>query len=140
MASDDEPLLTANARFYQALSLADLPAMERLWVHSDDALCTHPGGAPLVGWPAIRESWQAIFQQQGPMHIWPSSVQVRRFGQTAEVHCLENVETQRSAGGLVLQVRAVNVFRRLPTGWRLLEHHAGPTQGGAHRLAPFSSN
>lgn len=135
-----EALQRVNDQFYVALSLADFAAMERLWVDSADAVCVHPGWPPLYGWPAIRDSWREIFQNQGPLHIWASDAQVRVFGQTAEVECLENIETGQVAGTAVLQTRAVNVFRMAGATWKLLEHHAAPAQAAPQRPARFSSN
>ncbi len=77
-------LLAVNDQFYRALSLADSNAMERLWSASDEAVCVHPGQPPLRGWAAIRDSWRTIFQNQGPLHVWPSEAQVRLFGLTAD--------------------------------------------------------
>jgi len=131
----------ANAQFYTALSLADLGAMQRLWVSSSDAICTHPGWRTLYGWPAIRESWQNIFANQGPLHVWPSQVQVRVFGQTAEVQCLENIDSGQVAGAGILQTHATNVFRLVAGEWKILEHHAAPRRANQpQRLERFSRN
>ncbi|MCS6910222.1 MAG: nuclear transport factor 2 family protein [Anaerolineales bacterium] len=135
-----EAVCRVNDRFYIALSLADFAAMERLWVNSADAVCIHPGWPPLYGWEAIRESWREIFRHQGPLHIWATETRVRIFGQTAEVHCLENIDTGQIAGFALLQTRAVNVFRAVGATWKILEHHAAPAQTRPQRPARFSSN
>ena len=57
MDENTEAILVVNDHFYRALSLADFNAMQRLWLASDEAVCEHPGWPPLLGWPAIRESW-----------------------------------------------------------------------------------
>jgi hypothetical protein len=74
------------------------------------------------------------------LHIWASEAQVRLFGQTAEVHCLENIETGQVAGAALLQTRAVNVFRAVGAAWKILEHHAAPAQTAPRRPEMFSSN
>ena len=141
MDANAEAVLIVNEHFYRALSLADFNAMQRVWLASDEAVCEHPGWPPLHGWPAIRESWRAIFQNQGPLHVWPSAAQVRLFGQTAEVNCLENIDTAQVAGTGVLQTRAINIFRRVDGGWKMLEHHAVPLRAGStQRLGRFSNN
>jgi ketosteroid isomerase-like protein len=141
MDSETEAVLTVNGSFYRALSLADFGAMQRLWLDSDEAVCVHPGWPPLQGWPAIRDSWRTIFQNQGPLHIWPTGVQVRLFGRTAEVNCLENIDTAQVAGTGILQTRAVNVFRRVSEAWKMLEHHAVPLRSGhIQPLDRFSRN
>lgn len=130
----------ANAQFYRALSLADLGAMERVWLDSPDALCLHPGWKPVYGWAAIRETWREIFANQGPLRVWATEVQVRVFGRTAQVFCLENIDTGRVAGAGRLQTHATNIFRRHGAEWKLLEHHAAPTPTSAPPREPFSQN
>lgn len=135
-----EAVILVNDRFYQALSLADFNAMQRLWLDSADAICVHPGWTPLYGWEAIRESWRSIFAHQGPLHVWASDVSVRLFGQTAELRCLENIDSGQVAGAGIIQTHATNVFRRVHDDWKMLEHHAAPARTGAQKLEPFSSN
>lgn len=131
----------ANAQFYSALSLADLGAMQRVWLASEDTVCTHPGWRTLHGWEAIRQSWQSIFANQGPLHVWPTEVQVRVFGQTAEAQCLENIDSGRVTGAGILQTHATNVFRWMAGEWKLLEHHAAPRRTNQpQRLERFSRN
>lgn len=55
--SDVKAVEAANARFYRALSRADLPAMEAVWSHADDVACLHPGWPLLRGWDDVRASW-----------------------------------------------------------------------------------
>lgn len=139
MKDPTQAILNVNRRFYHALAVADYPAMCRIWLASPDAVCVHPGQPALNGWDAIRSSWRAILAQQGPLHVWPSEVEVRLFGQTAEVHCLENVETGEAGG--IIQARAVNIYRAAGRGWKLLEHHVRAFEGGAPQpVAPFSHN
>ena len=134
-------VLAANQAFYTALSLAHYDLMQRLWLESDDAVCVHPGWPALQGSRAILDSWREIFENQGPLHVWPSEVEVRLYGQTAEVNCLENIDMSRMRGGGVMQTRATNIFRQAAEAWKLLEHHALPMPGGDLRpLGPFTAN
>jgi ketosteroid isomerase-like protein len=134
-------ILAANQAFYTALSLADYDLMQRLWLESDDAVCVHPGWQSLSGTPAILASWRQIFENQGPLHVWASAVEVRLYGQTAEVNCLENIDMRKVRGAGVLQTRATNIFRQAADAWKLLEHHALPLPAGdARPLSPFTAN
>lgn len=136
-----EAVLAANEHFYRALSLADLRAMQRIWLASPDAVCVHPGWPPLYGWTAIEDSWRGIFENQGPLHVWPSEAQVRVYGQTAEVNCLENIDMAKVAGTGILRTRATNVFRLVAEAWKMLEHHAiSLSSGGVQRPDRFSNN
>ena len=104
-------------------------------------MCIHPGWPPLHGWEDVSESWRNIFKNQGPLHVWPSEVHLRLYGQTAEVSCLENIDMNQVRRAGVLQTRATNIFRLAGDEWKMLEHHALPMPGGGARpLEPFSTN
>ncbi|MCC6191749.1 MAG: nuclear transport factor 2 family protein [Anaerolineales bacterium] len=134
-------VLAAHTSFYTALSLADLALMERLWLPSPAAVCVHPGWPALLGWDAIHASWVRIFENQGPLHIWPTEVQLRLHGQTAEVNCLENIDMRQMRDNAVLQNLAINVFRLASGAWRLLEHHTLPAPpSGSRPPERFSDN
>lgn len=136
-----EAVLTANAQFYRALSLAAYEAMQRVWLTSAEAVCAHPGQAPLMGWEAIGQSWRAIFEHQGVLRVWPSDMRVRLFGETAEVQCLENMDMGQLAGGGILRAHATNLFRRVAGAWKLVEHHAVPApHADPQPLENFSIN
>lgn len=141
MDENTEPILNANHSFYVALSLADFKLMERVWLASPEAVCTHPGWPALHGWESIRESWRQIFENQGPLHVWPSEVELRLYGHTAEISCLENIDMAQVRGHGVLRTRATNIFRLVQHAWKVLEHHALPMPGGALQpLDPFTDN
>ena len=134
-------LIATNQAFYTALSLADFDLMQRLWHTGDDTVCVHPGWQSLHGTHAILASWRQIFENQGPLHVWPSEVEVRLYGQTAEINCLENIDMRRVRGAGVLQTRATNIFRQAAEAWKLLEHHALPMPaGGQQPPSPFTAN
>jgi ketosteroid isomerase-like protein len=137
-----EAVLAVNDSFYRALSMADFSAMQRVWLTSDEAVCVHPGWPPLHGWEAIRESWQRIFENQGPLHIWATDAATRLYGFTAEVACIENIDTAQVAGTGITQSRATNIFRRVEGAWKMLEHHAAPMPPESRRrhLRRYSSN
>jgi len=115
--------------------------MQRLWLASPDAVCVHPGWPALHGWEAIRDSWRGIFENQSVVRIWPTAVQARLYGQTAEVNCLENIDMTGVRGTGVLQTRATNVLRLVERDWKFLEHHAVslPSTSPPPR-DPFSTN
>ena len=60
--SDLDEIEGANTRFYQAFETLDLAQMDRVWAHGEHVKCVHPGWPILVGWDAVRSSWETIFE------------------------------------------------------------------------------
>lgn len=115
-------ILFANDAFYEAFKAGDLAAMEELWARDAPVTCAHPGWAPLHGRDEVMDSWQAIFDGGGiPQDLRCREPRVMPLGEAhAMVLCYEQV-----GQGLLL---ATNVFCKEGSRWRLLHHHAGPTE------------
>jgi hypothetical protein len=129
MTEVPDAILVANAKFYQALSLADAALMRGLWVKSNEATCVHPGWNKIVGYDNIQHSWSTIFVSQGPVHIWPSDENVRIQDQVAWVVCLENIDASATAANKILCVRARNGFLETLDGWKIIHHLAEASLG-----------
>lgn len=123
--TSDAALSVANASFYQALETADLDLMTRLWVHSDEASCAHPGRPPLIGWEAIEASWRAIFGAGGNPQVIVTEERVVRRGSVGWITAAENMISDGHTGAAV----AINVFEYDGGQWRMLAHHAAPVLG-----------
>lgn len=113
----------AEAAFYDAIERADLEAMMAVWSEDDEVVCTHPGGARLIGHAAVRAGWQSLFQNSTRMMMrlshqiaWNSAMMA--VHNVVETLYIEDNET--SHGPIV----ATNVYIRGPEGWHLLSHHA----------------
>lgn len=110
----------ANRSFYEAFERRDLDAMSDLWEHSDRALCTHPGWAPLRGWSAVAASWFALFDEAAPTQFILTEERTEVLGDTAWVTVDENIIGAQVGA----TVSAVNVFVRDGHGaWRMVVHH-----------------
>src|SRR5258706_15446928 len=81
----------ANERFYQALNDSNLERMEEIWSHTMAARCIHPGWDILIGWTAIRESWQSIFSAGGGLSVEAADVAGNVVGGGAGGRCLEQI-------------------------------------------------
>ncbi len=112
----------ANARFYRALEEADLTAMFGMWVQTEDAVCAHPGRAPLTGWAQISASWEAILTSGGNPQIITSEETVTRRGAVAWVTVTENMIADGQTGAAA----ALNIFEHDGERWRIVVHHAAP--------------
>ena len=129
--SDHDSITTANARFYRAFETLDIHEMERVWSHGEHVKCVHPGWPLLVGWPAVRASWETIFANTAEMSFTLSSVDVVAVGELAWVTCTENILSEVRGRVTVTSVLATNVFERDGERWLLVHHHASHVLGHA---------
>jgi ketosteroid isomerase-like protein len=123
---DEKELHQLNLLFYRCLETHDMACMETLWLQEDWVRCIHPGWDVLVGWEAIRDSWDRIFSSTTWMRVTPTDVQIQVLGQAAIVTCSENITTSENGALDVAVAQATNVFVRTEEGWRMIVHHASP--------------
>jgi len=111
--------------FYDALARADLEGMMAVWAEDEEIVCVHPGGARLVGYMAVRESWRRVFERGSRLEV-DILLQTRVQGPFTSIHSL--IEQVRTSGerGPRAPLAATNVYVRGALGWRLLVHHASP--------------
>jgi ketosteroid isomerase-like protein len=123
---DEKDLHQLNLLFYRCLETLDMACMEGLWLQEDWIRCIHPGWDVLVGWDAIRESWEQIFASTNWMRITPTATDIHVLGATAIVACSENITTAQDGDLGVAVAQATNVFLRTREGWKMIVHHASP--------------
>lgn len=123
LASPDD----TEAQFYEALQHADLDRLMALWGDDEEVACVHPGGPRIVGLPAIRAAFEAVFRH-GSVHVHPERVRRLHSGNCAIHHVLERV--QLHGDGKTSWVIATNVYLKTALGWRLVLHHASPGNAG----------
>ncbi len=133
MSAEESEVREANARFYRALNDLDLSGMDRIWAHESFVRCVHPGWELIVGWDAVRASWEGIFfgSAGGPAHsVETADVTIHVASDLGWVSCIERITlAPRAAGGSSSTSLAVatNLFRLFSTeagGWRMILHHA----------------
>ena len=126
MNPDDEraEVEEANARFYRVFETLDLRQMEEIWAHGDHVRCVHPGWGLLVGWEAVRDSWEAIFKNSEEMRFSITDVNVYVEGAFGWVTCTENILSEARGKISVTSVLATNIFERSAGEWRMIHHHA----------------
>jgi len=118
-----------EASFYEALQTADLERLMACWADEDDIVCIHPGGPRLLGLGAIREAFEAMFNN-GSLRIRPEFIR-KVDSMTNAVHSVrERIEVLTKEGPVQAFVLATNVYAKTAQGWRMVAHHASP--GTAH--------
>ena len=116
----------ANTKFYRAFESLSIDAMDSVWDHADDVRCIHPGWQAMVGWDAVRKSWDAIFHAAAYMEFNISDIQVWTSGNVACLFCHENIVTFRDGQEARTVVLATNGFRRVRGRWLMVQHHGSP--------------
>jgi len=129
MTEGNEGVQEANARFYRAFERLDLTEMEGVWAHGDHVKCVHPGWPLLSGWPAVRDSWRAIFENTSEMRFTIADVAVVAFADFASVTCTENILSEVRGRITVTSILATNLFERQAGAWRMFHHHASHVLG-----------
>jgi uncharacterized protein (TIGR02246 family) len=122
--SNQEHVLEANRKFYEALCLLDLDLMTAVWLPDDCTRCVHPGWMMLEGWDTIRESFRRIFQNTQFMRVSVSLISVHLEDDTAWVCCVEKISSSGEGHIDSAHVQATNVFLRRQGRWLLALHHA----------------
>ena len=115
----------AEKAFYAAFEARNIEIMRAVWSHREDALCVHPMGQPLIGWPDIERSWQAIFDGIGEARFSLSDLRVYGDDRVSVRYVHENIHHGPGYSGLST-VLATNVYRLENDGWRMVSHHASP--------------
>lgn len=122
--SDD--VASANRRFYDAFQSLSIDEMEKVWSHSNEVICIHPGWDLIVGWEATKESWATIFANTEEMRIKLSHLRISSSGEVAWVVCLENIATGDRGMTSRYGFLATNIFRREGGGWLMVHHQGSP--------------
>ena len=103
----------------------DLDGLMSLWSDDDEICCVHPGGKRLVGAPAIRASFEAIFGN-GAIDAEPHRVRRLESHSSAVHSVLERIRVRTAQGEQFAWVVTTNVYLKSADGWKLVAHHASP--------------
>jgi uncharacterized protein (TIGR02246 family) len=120
-----ESAQTCEAAFYAAFEAGDLDAMMALWADHAPLLCVHPGGPPLSGRHAIRQSWRQIFSGGAAARFSLSNLCVTEDARVSVRFVHENIHHGEGYRQVAVAL-ATNVFVREDSGWKLSAHHASP--------------
>jgi SnoaL-like domain len=119
----------ANTKFYEAFENLSITMMESIWSHNDNCTCIHPGWEMVVGWIAIRESWETIFTNTEIIKFTITNLKIRTFQEViAVITCLENIEMFQNEKKIQSGVVATNIFEydKSQKKWLIVYHHGSP--------------
>ncbi|MBC8045076.1 MAG: nuclear transport factor 2 family protein [Rhizobacter sp.] len=125
-----EELLTANQKFYEAFAELSIEKMDEVWLKSVYVKCLHPGWKAVSGGEAVMESWQLIFRNTGLMRFELTEVEATVLGRVGIVTLRERLVSSDPSAELVNRttLAATNLFEFSDDGWKMIHHHAGPTE------------
>jgi ketosteroid isomerase-like protein len=124
--TDKEAVLAANEIFYRAFSQRNLSEMSLIWWQGTSSLCIHPGGQLLVGWEAIRASWETILKNTDSLEIETEIIKAEINQSLAYVVVRETVLQSSRGRKLKAQSLATNLFQKMAHKWYLVSHHGSP--------------
>ena len=98
--------------------------MDGVWEDSERVVCVHPGWSPLIGWEAVRMSWDRIFRNANLMQFQVRYLNVVIQDDFGSVTCVEGITSVVSGQASNFSTFATNIFARREDGWRMIAHHA----------------
>ncbi|MBI4535664.1 MAG: nuclear transport factor 2 family protein [Ignavibacteriae bacterium] len=122
-------MILQNARFYEAFENADLDALDSIWLHSQRVRCIHPGWDIIVGWEAVRESWERVFASNAAMKFSLRNVAAEIHGKLGVVVLIEEIVWRSGSSVESGSVLATNLFEHDGKTWRMIHHHGSPLIG-----------
>jgi ketosteroid isomerase-like protein len=120
----DDPRWVEGA-FYRTFEEANADAMMLLWDNAPDICCIHPMGRALTGFEAVRGGWREILSDGPKLQFSVEPLSLTLMDNIAVSVVYERI---RVAGETRARppMAATNVYRRTPSGWRMILHHASP--------------
>jgi ketosteroid isomerase-like protein len=118
-------VLAANEAFNSAFSQLNGGAMEATWAHDGTVTIIHPiSKEPLVGWDAVRGSWQGTLSRykEVSINMPPSAVGI--VGNAAWVIGVEDFKGVRPNGDKnEFRALTTNIFEKRDGRWLMVHHH-----------------
>ena len=122
-------LKDATTAFYSALNdmlAGDAQPMTELWSHADDVTYMSPFGELLVGWDAIRESWQAQAGQRLGGRVEPEELHHFASDMLGFVVGFERGSVEIDGTPTPVDIRATSMYRIEDGRWAMIGHHTDP--------------
>jgi ketosteroid isomerase-like protein len=125
-AENEKEVRMAAEQFYSALNSmfkGELDPMIELWSHADDVTYMGPAGGILVGWEAVRKSWedQAALKLGG--EVEPVDMHVTAGDEIGITVNYERGTSYINGKPEKVNIRATNTFRLENGKWKMIGHH-----------------
>lgn len=122
--SDIEAVTAVNLAFDTALSARDINAMERVWAAEPYVMAVHPASkALIVGWDAVRKSWEATFDRFAEISVSMKEPQTHVAQNVAWVVGMESVQGKSKNGDAVsFMAFTTNMYEKRDGRWLMVLH------------------
>jgi ketosteroid isomerase-like protein len=119
-----EAVTAANLAFDTALSARDIDAMERVWAAEPYVIAVHPASkALIVGWDAVRKSWEATFGRFAEISVSMKEPQTHVGQNVAWVVGMESVQGKSKDGDAVsFMAFTTNMYEKRNGRWLMVLH------------------
>jgi len=131
MPSPEAEVRTASERFYAALNRmanGDDSLIAATWSQSPSATAMHPVGGRNNGWNQVRESFHQFALAASAAQIRLDDQLILVSGDLAYELGVERGSLNLGGQPVAIDGRVTNIYRREPGGWKLIHHHADPSQ------------
>jgi ketosteroid isomerase-like protein len=125
MTQDENDVLAATKRFYQAIEMivdgGGADAMREAWHHLPNVTSSHPTGDWANGWEEVAATWEvfASFGKKGNGGTQIRDIKVFVFGDVA--YTTSVFVASPPFGGAKLN--CTNVLQRIGGVWKVIHHH-----------------
>jgi len=123
------PLEDATQGFYAALNAVlagDVEPMLALWSHADDVTYMSPFGELLVGWDAVRASWETQAGQGLDGTVHPEELHHYASDGLGCVVGFERGSVVVGGETVPVDIRATSLYRVEDDRWVMIGHHTDP--------------
>jgi ketosteroid isomerase-like protein len=124
LKSETETVAAANLAFDRAISGREINAMESVWAAEPYVIAVHPASKVLiVGWDAVRKSWQATFDRFAEISVSMKEPQIHLAGNVAWVVGMESVQGKSNKGDAVsFTAFTTNMYEKRDGRWLMVLH------------------
>jgi ketosteroid isomerase-like protein len=122
--AESAAIASANQVFDEALSARDIGAMDTIWAHERYVVAVHPASkTPIIGWAAVRKSWEATFDRFAEISVSIQDPQIRVNENVAWVVGLEEIRGKLKNGeAATVMAFTTNIFEKIGGRWLMVLH------------------
>lgn len=126
MSKDEDEVRKASENVYTAMNRminGDTSGVAKVWSHAADVTAMHPIGGRVVGWDAVRESFEKVAGIASDGRVKLEERMVRVTGDLAYEVGMERGHAKLAGKPVEIDIRVTNIYRREGGEWKVVHHH-----------------